>query len=132
MVTNDAFRQAFGLDKQPAEWKRSGKVLSASGGGYMVDFGSGGVRCEAWCSAKAGDVVMVEGRNGRALAVAVRGGSGSGDSSIVAGKGLTKTGNRLDADVDAADLAAVGAKADEALAEMDGMQEIPASWVEAL
>ena len=83
MVTNDEFREAFGLARQDGGWSRAGKVVSlSSDGGLMVslDGSASGTRCEKWCAASVGDVVLVEGVGRRALATAVLGGGTGGDT----------------------------------------------------
>ena len=77
MVTNDEFREAFGLSRSDGGWSRAGKVVSLlPDGGLAVslDGSSSGTRCEKWCAASVGDVVLVEGVGRRALATAVLGG----------------------------------------------------------
>lgn len=119
MVTNDEFRRAFGLDAGDGVWKRSGRVSSlTSDGGLVVDFGGSTARCERWCSASAGDVVLVEGAGRRALATAVLGGGsgGSGGSgAYVAGEGITISGLVISAEVTDEDV-----------------EPIPSSWIENL
>lgn len=121
MVTNDEFRKALGLDRVDGGWKRSGKVSSVSSdGGLVVDFGGpgDGTRCEKWCSASEGDVVLVEGVGHRALATAVLGGgpAGSGGGgTYTAGEGIVISGSVISAEVTGEDVEA-----------------IPTSWIENL
>ena len=77
MVDMADFAQAFGLDsKSPDTWTTLGKVTAVSGTTLTVKLGgsSSTTTCEAYCLAAVDDIVFVVITDGKARAVAVKGG----------------------------------------------------------
>ena len=77
MVDMADFAQAFGLDsKSPDTWTTLGKVTDVSGTTLTVKLGgsSSTTQCEAYCLAAVDDIVFVVITDGKARAVAVKGG----------------------------------------------------------
>ena len=102
------FAQAFGLDsKSPDTWTTLGKVTAVSGTTLTVKLGgsSSNTQCEAYCLAAVGDIVFVVITDGKARAVAVKGGVTSQSTWLTAlGIGTqyqaSKTGLSVTADQD--------------------------------
>ena len=86
MVAMDEFAGAFGLDgKTPGTWTTLGKVTAVSGNTITAMLGgsSTATGCEAYCPAAVGDVVFVVVTDGKARAVACRGGGIVTESATV-------------------------------------------------
>lgn len=77
MVAMDEFASAFGFDAKSSDtWTTLGKVTAVSGTTLTVKLGgsSSTTTCEAYCLAAVGDIVFVVITDGKARAVAVKGG----------------------------------------------------------
>lgn len=77
MVDMADFAQAFGLDSKSSDtWTTLGKVTAVSGTTLTVKLGgsSSTTTCEAYCLANVDDIVFVLITDGKARAVAVKGG----------------------------------------------------------
>ena len=87
MVAMDVFASAFGFDaKSDDVWTTLGKVTAVNSGKLSVLLGGSATptECEAYCSAKAGDVVYVIISKGAPRAVARKGGDYLSDTAYVA------------------------------------------------
>ncbi len=82
MVSMDAFASAFGFDaKSDDVWTTLGKVTAVNSDGSLSVLLGGSAtptRCEAYCVASSGDIVMVVISTGQARAIARKGGDGDG------------------------------------------------------
>ena len=77
MVAMDEFANAFGFDVKSSDtWTTLGKVTAVNGSTLSVKLGgsSSATSCEAYCLADVGDIVFVVITDGKARAVAVKGG----------------------------------------------------------
>ena len=94
MVAMDEFASAFGFDAKSSDtWTTLGKVTAVSGTTLTVKLGgcSSTTPCEAYCLAAVDDIVFVVMTDGKARAVAVKGGAGTVATETTAANIITQT-----------------------------------------